>query len=66
MLSIEFGAIVKQIGEYKHGLNTEKLHYAHEKRIIWSDAPVEIFGDLFQFTADSMTFTLVSKLVSAS
>jgi len=53
------GEVVVKHNDYE--LNTEKLHYEHKKRIIWSDAPVEIFGDLFQFTADSMTFTLESN-----
>jgi len=53
------GKVVVKHNDYE--LKTEKLHYGHKKRIIWSDTAVDISGDLFQFNADSMTFTLESN-----
>ena len=42
-------------------LKTEKLHYQHKNRIITSNTPVELTGNLFQFKANTMTFTLGSN-----
>ena len=53
------GKVVAAHNDYQ--LKTEKLHYEYKNRIIRSDVSVEISGDLFQFKADTMTFTLESN-----
>ncbi|MBN1932156.1 MAG: LPS export ABC transporter periplasmic protein LptC [Desulfobacterales bacterium] len=40
----------------KYRLKTENLHYEYGRRIIFTNAPVEIFGVSFNLMADSMVF----------
>ncbi len=59
-----FGNVVIQNTLYM--LKTEKLHYQHKTRIIYSKTPVAISGELFNFRANTMTFDLntnKSKLI---
>ena len=42
----------------QYQLKTDTLYYAHEKRIIYSDVPVEITDDIVCIHADSMVFDL--------
>jgi LPS export ABC transporter protein LptC len=53
------GQVVVTRREYL--LKTEKLHYKHKNRIIMSDSPVELSGDQFHFTADTLHFSLESN-----
>ncbi len=50
------GNVVVKNESYR--LKTEKLHYEHGGRIIFSKVPVEIIGDSFNIAADSMSFDL--------
>jgi LPS export ABC transporter protein LptC len=43
-------------------LQTEKLHYRHSNRILFSKVPVKITGASFQLTADSISFDLNTNL----
>lgn len=42
-------------------LNTDELHYRHEKRFIFSETPVTIRGDAFQLSAESMSLDLENR-----
>ncbi len=42
-------------------LKTDKLHYKHKRRIIYSIIPVQISGDTLNITAKSMFFNLNTK-----
>ncbi len=42
-------------------LNTDELHYRHEKRFIFSETPVTISGDDFQLSAERMTLDLSKR-----
>ena len=53
------GNVVLNNKEYK--LLTENLNYAHERRILYSNAPVTITGASAQLVADSISFDLNSK-----
>lgn len=39
-------------------LETEKLHYSHQNKVIYSHTPVSLFQDNATITADSMTINL--------
>lgn len=39
-------------------LQTDELHYQHDKQFIFADTPVTITGDVFQLSAESMTLDL--------
>jgi len=53
------GNVVLSNKEYK--LLTENLNYAHERRVLYSNAPVTITGASAQLVADSISFDLNSK-----
>jgi LPS export ABC transporter protein LptC len=53
------GNVVLDNKEYK--LLTENLNYAHERRVLYSRAPVTITGASAQLVADSLSFDLNSK-----
>ena len=53
------GHVVLKNKEYN--LVTEKLAYAHDRRLLYSRAPATISGSSVQVQADSMTFDLDSK-----
>lgn len=42
-------------------MKTESLSYRHGERLIESNAPVQMVGDSFRFTAESMSFDLHSN-----
>jgi len=44
-----------------YSLKTEKLHYKHNSRIIFSKVPVKISGNSFDFIADSMSLNLITN-----
>jgi lipopolysaccharide export system protein LptC len=44
-----------------YSLKTENLHYKHNGRIIFSEVPVEIIGNSFDFVADSMSMNLITN-----
>jgi hypothetical protein len=48
--------------EYK--LLTEKLNYAHARRVLYSSAPVIITGTSARLAADSMSFDLNSNKIT--
>jgi lipopolysaccharide export system protein LptC len=48
--------VVVKYTQYK--LRCENLYYEHEKRIIFSNVPVNISGDSFQLVADAMSLNL--------
>jgi len=50
------GSITVKNDEYQ--LKTEKIHYEHDKRIIYSKVPVEISGKSLNLVAGSMTIDL--------
>ncbi|MBA3030483.1 MAG: LPS export ABC transporter periplasmic protein LptC [Desulfobacteraceae bacterium] len=52
------GDVILQNGDY--GLKTDSLNYNHEKRLIYSNKPVDIRGETFHLTADEMAFDLAS------
>ncbi|MCK5508943.1 MAG: LPS export ABC transporter periplasmic protein LptC [Desulfobacterales bacterium] len=54
-----FGDIVVKNNNYV--LKTEKLNYEHNRRILFSNVPVEISNDSEQLTADSIFFDLNTK-----
>lgn len=54
-----FGDILVKNNDYV--LKTEKLNYEHNRRILFSNVPVEISSDSKQLTADSFFFDLNTK-----
>lgn len=48
--------VVVKYTQYK--LRCENLYYEHKKRILFSNAPVNITGDSFQLVADAMSLNL--------
>jgi LPS export ABC transporter protein LptC len=56
------GNVVLNNKEYK--LLTEKLNYAHERRVLYSSAPVIISGVSAQLAADSISFDLNSNKIT--
>jgi LPS export ABC transporter protein LptC/lipopolysaccharide transport protein LptA len=56
------GNVVVTNGEYR--LLTKKLNYAHEKRVLYSTAPVTISGPEAQLAADKLSFDLNTKKVT--
>ena len=56
------GNVVVDNKEYK--LLTEKLNYAHAKRVLYSSAPVKITGATTQLAADSLSFDLNSNKIT--
>jgi LPS export ABC transporter protein LptC len=56
------GNVVVINKEYK--LQTEKLNYAHDKRVFYSTAPVTISGPEGNLTADKISFDLNTKIVT--
>jgi len=44
-------------------MTTEKLSYAHENRVLVADSPVNIMGDAYQLTAESMSLDLAGERV---
>lgn len=55
------GNVVLNNKEYK--LLTEKLNYAHARRVLYSSAPVIITGTSSQLAADSISFDLNSNKI---
>jgi LPS export ABC transporter protein LptC len=53
------GNVMADNTEYR--LLTEKLSYAHKRRVLYSNVPVTISGDSTQIVADSISFDLNSK-----
>jgi len=53
------GNVMVNNNEYR--LLTEKLSYAHKRRILYSQVPVTLSGTSTQIVADSITFDLNSK-----
>jgi LPS export ABC transporter protein LptC len=53
------GHVVLKNKEYN--LVTEKLAYAHDQRVLYSNVPATIFSTSVQLSADSMTFDLNTK-----
>ncbi len=53
------GHVVLKNKEYN--LVTEKLAYAHDQRVLYSNVPATIFSTSVQLAADSMTFDLNTK-----
>lgn len=51
-----YGNVVVRNKDYK--LTCENLQYKHDKRIIFSNVPVNISGDSFELIADSMSLHL--------
>lgn len=51
-----YGDVVVKNKDYK--LRCENLYYKHDKRIIFSNVPVNITGDSFELVADSMSLNL--------
>jgi len=51
-----FGNVVVENESYR--LKCDNLHYKHNGRIIFSETPVNITGDLFNLVADSMSLDL--------
>ena len=56
------GNVVLNNKEYK--LLTEKLNYAHDRRVLYSSAPVIITGASAQLAADSISFDLNSNKIT--
>jgi LPS export ABC transporter protein LptC len=56
------GNVVLNNKEYK--LLTEKLNYAHDRRVLYSSAPVIITGASAQLVADSISFDLNSNKIT--
>ena len=56
------GNVVLNNKEYK--LLTEKLNYAHARRVLYSSAPVIITGTSSQLAADSISFDLNSNKIT--
>jgi LPS export ABC transporter protein LptC len=52
------GNVILENGDY--GLKTDSLNYNHEKKLIYSDKPVDIKGETFHLTADEVAFDLAS------
>ena len=50
------GDVIVKNGPYT--MNTDELHYRHDKRTIVSPSPVTVTGDTFDFFANSMSFDL--------
>ena len=55
------GNVVVKNKEYK--LLTERLNYAHNKRVLYSTTPVTISGPSARLTADTISFDLNTKKV---
>lgn len=53
------GHVVVKNGNYQ--LETERLYYEHQRRMLFSETPVRISGDAFEFMADTMSFDLNTK-----
>ncbi len=53
------GNVMVNNNEYK--LLTEKLNYAHQRRVLYSTVPVAISGTSTQIVADSISYDLNSK-----
>jgi LPS export ABC transporter protein LptC len=58
------GSIIVKNDEYL--LKTEKINYEHDKRIIFSNVPVEISGRSLNLVAGSMTIDLNSNKAELS
>jgi len=58
------GHVVVKNKEYK--LLTEKLNYAHDRRLLYSDSPVTISGTSARLAANSISFDLNSKKLTLS
>lgn len=56
---IAFGDIVVVFEQFR--LNTERLHYEHDRRVISAQDPVRIRGNSFDLRADAMSFDLNTK-----
>ena len=56
-----FGNVVIRNDEYR--MNTEHLSYKHEKRFIYCDQPVRIWGQDAELTAESATYDLKADKV---
>jgi LPS export ABC transporter protein LptC len=56
------GNVVVKNKEYK--LLTERLNYAHDKRVLYSTAPVTISGPSAHLAADTISFDLNTKKVT--
>jgi LPS export ABC transporter protein LptC len=62
---IEFsGHIVVKNDDYR--LQTERLNYQHNPRIIYSDAPVQISSDRAELSADSISYDLKDNKIVLS
>ena len=58
------GNVVVNNNKYK--IETEKLHYKHNSRMVSTDGSVKISGELMAFKADAMTFDMkTSKMLLA-
>lgn len=53
------GNVVLRNNQYE--LITDHLNYAHDRRVLYSNAPVTVSGDTAELTADSISFDLDSK-----
>ncbi len=53
------GNVVLKNKEYR--VESDELHYKHNKRILYSTIPIRISGDLLKISADSMSFELSTK-----
>ncbi len=49
------------VNNHEYRLLTEKLSYAHNRRVLYSSVPVTIFGTSTRVVADSISFDLNSK-----
>ena len=59
---IEFsGNVLVRNEDYR--MKTEKLHYKHKRRLIFSDVPVNIAGDAAEISANSLTFELETNKI---
>jgi LPS export ABC transporter protein LptC len=56
------GNVVLNNKEYK--LLTEKLNYAHDRRVLYSGAPVIITGASSRLSADSISLDLNTKKIT--
>ena len=60
---IEFSGNVV-INNKAYTMNTERLNYQHDRRVIFSNAPVHISGDSAELSADSVSYDLnIDKIV---
>jgi LPS export ABC transporter protein LptC len=53
------GNVIADNGDYR--LKAEQMHYLHSKRVLLSQAPVQILGPRFTIVADSILFDLNTK-----